>query len=94
MYDEIMEQIPKEYYPNKLYSISSSCFAPKSEAKYFACINNRGYLHIYKFTVIKRVIFLERFRFTKQKKPVFIGDYLLAPKDGDIYNKYKALLGV
>ena len=90
LYEEIREQIPNQYYPNELYHIFSSDFSPKS--KYFACVNNRGFLHIYKFTVIKRVIFLERFRFTKQKKLVIMGEYLLAERDGDIYNKYMRLL--
>lgn len=94
MYDEIREQIPNPYYPNELYRISSSCFAPNSEAKYFACINNKGYLHMYKFTVKGKTLLLERFRFTKQKKLVFIGEYPLAPKDGDFYSKYMRLLGV
>ena len=89
MYDEIRGQIPNPYYPNELYAVSCSMFSPI--AKYYATVNNRGFLHIYKLTTIKNTILLERFRFTKQKKLVFMNEYLLAPKDGEIYNKYKRL---
>lgn len=92
MYDEIREQIPNPYYPNELYPIFCSSFSPKS--RYYACVNSKGFLHIYKFTVKGEILILERFRFTKQKKLIFMGEYSLASKDGDIYNKYMRLLGV
>ena len=91
MYDEIREQIPNPYYPNELYPISSS-FSPKS--RYYACVNNKGFLHIYKFTIKGKILILERFRFTKQKELVFMGEYVLTEKDGDIYNKYMRLLSL
>lgn len=90
MYNEIREQIPNPYYPNELYPIFSSNFSPKS--KYYACINTKGFLHIYKFTVGRKKLLLERFRFTKEKKLVIMGDFVLTEKDGDVYTKYMRLL--
>lgn len=87
MYDEIREQIPNPYYPNELYPVFCESFSPK--AKYFASINNKRFLHIYKITVKGKILILERFRFTKEKKLVFMNEYVLTEKDVDVYEKYK-----
>lgn len=92
LYNEIREQIPNPYYPNELYHISSSCFAPESKSKYYACINNKGYLHIYKIAMKGNKILLERFRFTKKKELLYIGEYIIVEKDGELYDKYLKLL--
>jgi len=92
MYDELRGQIPNPYYPNELYPISYSQFSQGS--RYYACVNNKGFLHIYKFTIKGKILILERFRFTKQKELVFMGEYVLTEKDGDIYNKYMRLLSL
>ena len=92
LYNEIRSQIPNPYYPNELYRISYSQFS--QESRYYACVNTRGFLHIYKFTIKGKILLLERFRFTKEKELIFLCEYVLTEKDGDIYNKYMLLLGV